>query len=302
MNTLSKLASSLLPETLHSTLTHLGVLRISGADGRKFLQGQTTCDMAKLSPTAGLYGAICNIKGRIISNFFVIQENEDMLLVMDKALVEKTLPHLKKYAVFFKTTLEDASDTYSIQASIEATGQEAPTKLAETIEAQASSNAVKLVISEFPTRITWTLQQHQATTDSNSDLAALLTLLTARPLINAEQSEEVLPQWLNMQRTGGISFTKGCYTGQEIVARMQYRGKSKKQLALFSYQGPLSEESAVVDAEGKALGQVLQSATYQGQSVVQVVLNIEPEESASFLLGELPLTWLPLPYQLEKSE
>jgi len=81
---------------------NIGVLRVTGLDSRKFLQGQITCDINKLSHDHGLYGAICSIKGRIISSFYLVQENDDILMLMSKDLIEKTLLHLKKYAVFFQ--------------------------------------------------------------------------------------------------------------------------------------------------------------------------------------------------------
>jgi len=306
MNTLSHLVTSLLDQDVTAPSTQLGVLRINGSDAGKFLQGQVSCDMAKLSEDKSLYGAICSVKGRIISNFFVIKEQEDILLVMSAPLVETALNHLKKYAVFFKVTLSVATDEFAIQASFtESDNPQTPDALDEWLPTTISDDAITLTISESPTRASLCLQRNANALADNapaSPQAELLSLLTARPLIGAEHSEEVLPQWLNMQRTGGISFTKGCYTGQEIVARMQYRGKSKKQLALFTWEGDTDVSSTLLDSEGKSIGSVFKAARYHDLNVAQIILNIEPTEVNDFFLGEQAVTLIPLPYRLENTK
>jgi len=280
---------------------NIGVLRISGLDARKFLQGQITCDINKLSAEHGLYGAICSIKGRIISSFYLIQSDDDVLMLMNKDLVEKTLLHLKKYAVFFKTELIDNKDMFAIHSKLSSTCDDMATQtLSECFVTTRDSETITLTLCHKPLTIQWfiTKADNDVLEEKNEELAAL-TLLSARPLITLEQSESILPQWLNMQSIGGISFTKGCYTGQEIVARMQYRGKSKKQLILVTWQGHRDTTLDITDEQGKNIGQVFAVANIEDVHFAQIILNIEPNEVDKILLGNQEVTLLPLPYSLD---
>jgi hypothetical protein len=300
-------------DIIHSTLQtqdvvmkqqDIGVLRVSGLDAKKFLQGQTTCDLNKLSQTNGLYGAICSIKGRIISNFYLVQRNDDVLMLMTKDLVEKTLLHLKKYAVFFKTELINEQDNYAVYTKLSAKSAEvlAPEQAA-LFTVDQKNDIATLTISHEPLLVQWLIssQDNTAIAEKNQDLAPL-AILNARPLINLEQSETILPQWLNMQSTAGISFTKGCYTGQEIVARMQYKGKSKKQLALVTWQGHIDTTKDIVDEQGKSVGQVFSSTQIKDTYYAQIILNVEPNEVEQLLLDNKEIILLPLPYALDSKK
>lgn len=282
----------------------IGVLRVSGLDSKKFLQGQTTCDMNKLSQDNGLYGAICSIKGRIISSFYIVQNNDDVLMVMAKDLVEKTLLHLKKYAVFFKTVLVDEQDNFVIYTKLAAKNIEANSNAASNIFATTQDReTITLTVSNEPLEVQWLITPaHQTTIEEKNQELAALAVLAARPLINLEQSETILPQWLNMQSTGGISFTKGCYTGQEIVARMQYKGKSKKQLALVTWEGNLDTTKDIVDRPGKSIGQIFAATHFQETNYAQVILNIDPSDAEKLLLDNQEITLLPLPYSLDSKK
>jgi tRNA-modifying protein YgfZ len=300
-------------DIIHSTLQtqdvvmkqqDIGVLRVSGLDAKKFLQGQTTSDLNKLSQTNGLYGAICSIKGRIISNFYLVQRNDDVLMLMTKDLVEKTLLHLKKYAVFFKTELINEQDNYAVYTKLSAKSTEvlAPEQ-ATLFTVDQKNDIATLTISHEPLLVQWLIssQDNTAIAEKNQDLAPL-AILNARPLINLEQSETILPQWLNMQSTAGISFTKGCYTGQEIVARMQYKGKSKKQLALVTWQGHIDTTKDIVDEQGKSVGQVFSSTQIKDTYYAQIILNVEPNEVEQLLLDNKEIILLPLPYALDSKK
>ncbi|AEF55786.1 YgfZ/GcvT domain-containing protein [Marinomonas posidonica] len=278
----------------------IGVLSITGADSKKFLQGQTTCDMNKLSAEAGLYGAICSNKGRIICNFFMLQKDDVILMLMNQDLIASSLAHLKKYAVFFKTDLTDATETFQITETLSISPESAkPEQLAEQLPIETDMNSMRMHLLNYPFNIHWQVTEAKQPEDdiSNAKVAGL-SLLAARPLIKLEQSESLLPQWINMQTTGGISFTKGCYTGQEIVARMQYRGKSKKQLALATWQGDIDTQQALLDGEGKNLGQVLSVEQVGDDHIAQIILNQDITEFSELFLDGAKIHLIELPYQL----
>ena len=287
--------STLLNQDVIAKQPDIGALRVSGPDAKKFLQGQITCDIHALSADSGLYGAICNIKGRIITNFYIVQSNEDILMLMAKDLVEKTVLHLKKYAVFFKTELTNAQDDLTVYAKLTPKGTGAA-----PFATTRDNDTITLTLSNTPLNVEWLITR-SAVEEANPELAAL-SLLIARPVITLEQSETTLPQWLNMQSTGGISFTKGCYTGQEIVARMQYKGKSKKQLALITWQGSSETTNELVDEQGKSVGQLFATSQINNTHYAQVILNIEPSDAKQLFLGNEEVTLLPLPYSLDSKK
>lgn len=163
------------------TNTELGLLKISGADASKFLQGQVTSDVTALANGQFTLSAHCNPQGRVISLFYLIHLNENYYLLMPRDMIALTQTALKKYAVFFKSTLEDATDEL------------------ETILPQLNN----------PT---------------------LFDIHAGVPRIHPNTSGAFLPHDINLDQLGAISFEKGCYTGQEIIARMQYRGKLKKRM------------------------------------------------------------------------
>jgi len=298
------ITSSLQDKTAIARLHDIGVLRVTGVDAKKLLQGQITCDINKLSLNDGLYGAICSIKGRIITSFYIVQKDDDILMLMARDLVETTLLHLKKYAVFFKTELINDSDTFHVYARMTLNNiVVVPEKLPEILPTIHEDEVISMALSHYPMKIQWLISNAENTSikEENQELVAL-SVLTARPIIIQTQSETVLPQWLNMQRTGGISFTKGCYTGQEIVARMQYRGKSKKQLALFKWEGILDTTKEIVDEQGKNIGSVFAAVSIQGGQLAQVILNLDPSETEHFFLNNKEISILPLPYSLETSK
>jgi len=150
-----------------------GFIKISGTDAKKFLQGQVTCDVEKITATQNSLAAHCNPQGRIISLFTLFFNEDNYYLVMPQQLAPIALNKLKKYAVFYKVHLEQGTDEKTITS---------------------------------------------------------LQYKEDAPHIYPETSEIFLPHELNLQESNAISFDKGCYTGQEIIARMQYRGKLKKRM------------------------------------------------------------------------
>ncbi|MCB5160974.1 YgfZ/GcvT domain-containing protein [Marinomonas algarum] len=300
MSALHRFVNSILQDkTVVTKQTNLGVIRIAGDDGKKFLQGQMTCDLNTLTTEAGLYGAICSVKGRIISNFVLVQHADDVLMLLSADLVEKTLSHLKKYAVFFKAQLNDASEEFTFYRQMSSSPSETAEQGA-TLSTQQDETGIVVTLCHQPFTEQWHLVSHSDTSmiEQHPELADI-ALLTARPLIQLKHSEQLLPQWLNMQANHGISFTKGCYTGQEIVARMQYRGKSPKHLALITWEGELDISQALCNEEGKSIGQVFDHGSVQGQQMAQVILNIDASDTTPLTLDNTLVQQLPLPYSLE---
>lgn len=299
---LEQLLHEQLPATSYGHRDDMGVIRLEGPDSAKFLQGQATADMNLVDAHNSIFGAVCTPKGRIIANFFVLKlDQEAYLLVALKDVIETLLTHLKKYAVFFKTQLTDVSEQYTISAMFARTEQLTPQEqYPQAIPTSHQEGCSQLILDNTYYRQTLTIAQVQEELPDPEEESArqIMSLLAARPLLGQAQVESLLPQWINMHRNGGISFTKGCYTGQEIVARMKYRGKSKKHLALIASHAPLSAGDEVLNEEGKAIGTVFDSASLDDLHVAQILLNIDQEDVEQAQVNNTSVELLPLPYQI----
>ena len=202
-------------------LDHYGFLSITGKDAVKFLQGYTTCDLHLLKDSQALPGAVCNIQGRMLTSFIVLQRAEQLLLRMDRPLVTRTIDFLSKYIVFSKAELEDVSENlhcYGLlgceqtpQFSVEITNENIEISLGERRELWLSSTAA---VETDLTSADW------LSAEIDSGLA----------WVTDATSEKFIPQMFNYHLIGAIDFDKGCYLGQEIVARMKYRGELKRRL------------------------------------------------------------------------
>jgi folate-binding protein YgfZ len=232
-----------LAETISSNsivnLSYLGLLKITGPDAKKFLQGQLTCNLDEITATQTRLGAHCNPKGRIISLFQIFYWQESYFLQMPRELIPIAMQALKKYIVFFKATIADASDDlicigYYTEQSDQHT-LSLPNNINEAMAADdlliinIPGSVARYKISGKSDRIITlckTLNPAFISTNhwQHSDIEANLVN------IYPETSEKFLPHEINLHLNQGVSFNKGCYTGQEIIARMHYRGKLKTEL------------------------------------------------------------------------
>ncbi len=217
-------------------LSPLGLLKVSGPDAKRFLQGQFTCNLDEISVTHSTLGAHCNPQGRIISLFRIFLYHDDYYLQMPKELIPTACTALKKYAIFFKVLLSDATDTV-FQLGWNGRGWKRSLILPHQINEQMTHEDVTMIkLSEsrylmlartpdaLPSSMFTTKHFHSFQSWKKQDLAEGIAS------IYPESSEKFLPHDINLPHLNGVSFNKGCYTGQEIIARMQYRGKLKYQL------------------------------------------------------------------------
>ncbi len=207
-------------------LMDYSIIEVNGEGAQKFLQGQLTCDVVKLSHRQAIRGAHCTPKGRIISNFILFKVTETLFyLRIPSSNEQNALKNLKKYSVFFKVDI-------TINADL---GCFALTDISEQLQHQLTEiNSVLINIHPIP-KETWLTQQQADSISAMGSLAILprqhyeyLAIKSGLVDITDTLSEALLPHDINMHTTDGISFTKGCYTGQEIIARMEYKATIKK--------------------------------------------------------------------------
>lgn len=208
----------------------MGLLRLAGPDTRKLLQGQFTCDINALSPGNGLMGAHCQPQGRIISLFYLFHIDEIFYLFLPTEMLSIAQDFLKKYAVFYKTAID------RVNGEMKTFGYQGP-------KPPLLSQGMPLCVTALPVSPPRWLITGAAPImrEFQTSLAATIRVITPAewkrkdihdglPMIYPATSGKFLPHELNLLNLHAVSLSKGCYTGQEIIARMQYRGKLKNHL------------------------------------------------------------------------
>ena len=293
-------------------LSHEGVLAVRGVDASKFLQGQLTCNMDYLSEAKATLGARCTQKGRMQSSFRILLQGDGCLLAMASELIEAQLADLKKYAVFSKSKLTDESAAWARFGLQDGDGALVSLGLELAHDTDAVTRANDLIaIRVSPNRTELWVPVAQAA-DVQSRLAAQLAegslndwllgqIRAGIGQVFAQTREEFIPQMINLQAVGGVSFKKGCYTGQEIVARMQYLGKLKRRLyrlsldgsdlpeagaALFSPVHASSVGNVVIAAQGEQGIELL--AVLQADAVENGDIRLNAADGPALHLNELP--------------
>ncbi len=302
-----------------SKLESEALLHIAGPDTLKFLQGQTTCDTRKLTPTQALPGAYCTPQGRVVCDFLLVQLGDNhVVLRLRRDILDTAAATLGKYIMFSKADLDAARQDWmtigcwgagSAAALAAITGLELP----GTINTAASGEGCIVVCCDpaqeryevfidsvnQPSLLEAVAQAMQPTAEAAWQ-AWQINAGIAR--VEAATSGEFVAQSLNYDLTGHISFNKGCYTGQEIVARLHYRGKPKQRtyLAELDSEMELPAGTALYSAgKEQSTGSVVNSATWQGKTCCLLATTAGAAEAGLELQGAgAKLHLLPLPYDL----
>lgn len=298
-------------------LSHEGVLAVRGADAAKFLQGQLTCNLNYLSETQASLGARCTQKGRMQSSFRILLQGDGVLLAMASDLLEPQLADLKKYAVFSKSKLTDESAGWArfglvnADQTLASLGLELPP---ETDSVVRTDTLIAIRVSPGRAEL-WVPAEHAQTVRSQLTAALKEADLNEWLLgqvragigqVMPQTRELFIPQMLNLQAIGGVSFKKGCYTGQEIVARMQYLGKLKRRLYRLSLDAAETPEPGTPlfsPSHNSSIGEVVLAAKADQSIELLAVLQAEAADSGDVHLGTLEgpaLHLLDLPYTLDR--
>lgn len=297
-------------------LNHEALLAVRGPDAAKFLQGQLTCNLNYLDERTSSLGARCTPKGRMISSFRIVQEGDGYLLALASELLEAQLTDLKKYAVFSKSSLADESATWARFGLSGGDGALVSLGLDLPQQADAVVRANGLIALRLPGG---RAELWAPAAQAESLQTRLAAQLPEAPLndwllgqvragigqVFGATRELFIPQMINLQAVGGVSFKKGCYTGQEIVARMQYLGKLKRRLQRLSQpQGELPAVGSELfsPVHGSSVGEVVLAAANGGGAELLAVLQEDAVADGRIHLGspEGPaLELLEMPYQLD---
>jgi len=302
-------------------LPHLGVIQAQGEEAAQFLHNQLTQDVLLLPVGQARLAAFCNAKGRVQASFVLLKTAPDtVLLVLQADLLAQTLKRLSMFVLRAKVRLSDATAQWQLQglagaAARAAMGDAAPWQAQAQAQAQAQTQAGAWTVALPPAgvgeaRVPRALQLTPAgqTPPVVQPLEAALwawgEVLSAVPLITAELFEAFVPQMLNYESVGGVNFKKGCYPGQEVVARSQFRGTLKRRAYLVHADAPLAVGDSVFhegDAE-QPTGTVAAAAAHPVSGCDAIVsMQTSSAEGGALTVGSATgpaLQLLPLPYPL----
>jgi folate-binding protein YgfZ len=245
-----------------ATLEQYGLLHVSGDDARAFLHGQFTNDIEHLAPGHARHAGWCTAKGRLLATLLVIPVADGFLLQLARDLVAPVAKRLSMFVLRSKVRLADASGQwrqYGLWGEATPAGELAvaaePGRIRVRIDADRVLCLSAEVLAANAAAEDWTLAEIRA----------------GRPLIVQATQDQFVPQMVNLELAGGVDFGKGCYPGQEIIARAQYRGAVKRRM--YRLRGaPLAPGQELYSdaAPGEASGTVVSSARGESLAVLQV--------------------------------
>ncbi len=287
-------------------LHQLGLLEVTGPQSRAFLQGQTTADFA--ASDAALRGACCTPQGRVFTVFTALPTPRGYLLLMPRALIEPSCEALSRYAALSRVGLDDVSADYRI---LGLAGPGSSAILAQTGFSDAQDTDVGRVVPEEAHRYLLLVPATEAPAcwrnlaahaqPVGDPLWELANIRAGIATLTPETRDQFLPQMLNLHLHHAVSFTKGCYTGQEVVARSQYRGKLKRhlqRLAIASDKPPRPGTEIHRPDSGQSTGTIVSCvATGSDRCEALAVLRDggEAHRALDFGSGPVPIEVLPLP-------
>lgn len=292
-------------------LTRLGMLSCTGDEARDFLHAQLTNDVAGLAPGHARHAGWCSAKGRLLATLLVVPHAQGFLLQLSRDIAPAVAKRLAMFILRAKAKLVDASELW-VQVGLWGPGAEAqlialglPLPAGELAVAAAAD---ALVVRLAPQRFLVALPAAQGDrvpatlVDAGDEAWALEEIRAGRARIGQATQDQFVPQMINLERLGGVDFRKGCYPGQEIVARTQYRGVLKRRMVRAHAGAPAAAGDNVyaADLPGQASGSVVNAASSpDGGSELLAVVQISSLDSASELrLGSADgprLELLPLP-------
>jgi folate-binding protein YgfZ len=291
-------------------LSHLGIIRAAGSDAASFLHNQLTNDVLLMKEGQCRLAAFCNAKGRMQASFVVYKRSaEEVLLICRKDLIAQTVKRLSMFVLRAKAKLSDASDEFQLL------GLAGDAALATLNGASAEpwhrhAAGVADVLTLYPalgqSRALWIAPKDMpapAGVALSTDLWQVGEVMSGIAWVELATFEAFVPQMLNYESVDGVNFKKGCYPGQEVVARSQFRGTLKRRAFIA--------HSAVAMAAGQDVfssldatqpcGLVAQSASDGASHVAVIELQLSATENSRLHLGAADgpvLSLLPMPYAL----
>jgi hypothetical protein len=303
-------------QSVFCELAQFGLIRFSGAEAQAFLHNQLSCDVAALTPGKSTYGSYCTPKGRVLATFLLWRAGEDFFMQLPSPLREPIQKQLSKYILRSKVRATDASAEWTLlgvsgkdaAARVQRAVGDVPRSVHDVINTQDAmvirlpGDRYEIVAANKSRGIIESLSDGAEKADP--DYWDWLDIRAGVPVILAATQEAFVPQMVNLDLIGGVSLTKGCYPGQEIVSRMHYRGTLKQRMYLANIAGidlpQPGEKLYSSDFGEQACGTIVNAArSPEGGHDVLAVIQIASAERADVRWnspGGARLKFLQLPY------
>ncbi len=268
-------------------LEEYGLLHVAGDDARAFLHAQLTNDVEHLAPGKARIAGWCTAKGRLLATFLLVPYSGGFLLQLSRDLVPAVAKRLTMFVLRSKVKITDASAQWFQYGAWRADA-------GEPLAVTEKDGSITVVIE--PGRCLLLANTESQVPNRPASDWTLAEIRAGRPLIAAPTQDQFVPQMVNLELAGGVDFQKGCYPGQEVVARAQYRGEVKRRM--FRLRGAAlkpGQELYSDDAPGQPSGMVVNAAGDESLAVLQ----LSAVESKSPIRPQpqgAPLEVLPLPY------
>ncbi len=303
-------------------LSNLGLIQASGEDALNFLHGQFTNDLNAVTENLSQLSSYCNPKGRMLSIFRVFMQGNDYFLLMPKDVIDATLKKLTMFKLMAKVDLTDVSDEFVVFGmtgeNLNSFFNENKLPFPENINQTIQHNETTLIrIPSENSRVLFIGRTEHAaaiqnsiseyTVQASSDIWQLDDIQSGIPQITADTSEAFIPQMVNLELIGGVNFQKGCYPGQEIVARTHYLGKPNRRMYRISIDDtncphPGANIFSVADGE-QPVGKIVTAQKTMEETCEALAVLRTSKENADDLhlesLSEPKITFSDLPYSLE---
>jgi folate-binding protein YgfZ len=300
-----------------SPLPHLGVMRAAGADAANFLHNQLSNDVLLMKAEQCRLAAFCNAKGRMQASFVVYKRSaEEVLLIGRQDLMAQTIKRLSMFVLRAKVKLTDATQEFQLlglagDTVAQALGSAASTDALTTPWQRLTADSAD-VLTLYPAlgqpRALWLAPKDVAAPAAPALSAALWQVgevMSGIAWVEQSTYEAFVPQMLNYESVDGVNFKKGCYPGQEVVARSQFRGTLKRRAFIVKSDVAMSAGQEVFSSQdaNQPCGLIAQAAHDGAQHVAIAELQLSATENSSLHLGAADgavLTLLPLPYALRE--
>jgi tRNA-modifying protein YgfZ len=281
-------------------LAHLGILRFTGADALSFLQGQVSNDTQRLTERNPVLAAYSTAQGRVLALIYLLPHSSGVAAILPREILNATMQRMRKFILRAKVRIEDAADTLVVAGHLGAS-HEASSRYVEQDgmgTAPVGHDANRRWIIGPPEKIA--APADAAAAKRIEDEWRLADIRAGLPQVYAATSEAFVAQMLNLDLLDGISFSKGCYTGQEIIARTQHLGRIKRRLfrlTLPSGTWNIGQALRLADGRQGRLTEVIESG---GRTEALAVLNVEASPAGGDSPDErlVDAAELPLPYAL----
>jgi len=286
---------------LWMTRPDYGVIRVTGEEAQDFLQGQLTNNVLSLAPDRAVRAAYCTPQGRSIALLTLLPQQNGLLMVLPRELLQPVMTRLRMFVMRSRVTLEQAqSDELLI------CGNQLPDQLNQQDQVSSDQHGLTWVASAEPA-LAWRLLDEPEPglelTQFDANLARRWQIDAGLPELDEQSSGQYIPQMLNLDALDAVSFRKGCYTGQEIVARTQHLGRIKRRLFRLEGDGSAPNSGTSVEVDERGIGQVLLSAALGDGFCALAVLQLDAAQAGSPMnIGESRVETRPLPYSLPETD